>query len=289
MAMPKSLTTKDVARLCCVSDATVKRWEDAGLLKSERTNGGHRRFRVEEVTRFQREMELGVKQLNNYESVISTSSRKREQKYHSDSALFHSLIAGREEESANILINAYLNNKPLEHIFDQMIAPAMARIGELWVEGEVTVAQEHLATRTILSVLHRLRSLVPVNDSNDKIAMCCTIEGDMHEVSTYFVQMIFENQGFEVINFGANMPIYSLCEEITGHSAKIICISASIINDLERLSRDFADFNEKLCLSDVKIILGGRAFDNPHIRKRFPANFYADNFTELADFTKRNF
>ena len=48
----KCLTTKEVARLCRISDASVKRWENAGLLKSERTSGGHRRFRAEEIVIF---------------------------------------------------------------------------------------------------------------------------------------------------------------------------------------------------------------------------------------------
>ncbi len=56
----KCLTTREVARLCHVSDATVKRWQDAGLLHSERTSGGHRRFRAEEIARFRREQGLGA-------------------------------------------------------------------------------------------------------------------------------------------------------------------------------------------------------------------------------------
>ena len=61
MTKSKTFTTREVAGLCHVSDATVKRWEDAGLLHSERTNGGHRRFRAEEIARFQREQGLGRK------------------------------------------------------------------------------------------------------------------------------------------------------------------------------------------------------------------------------------
>ena len=60
MTQTKSLTTRQVANLCSVSHATVKRWEDAGLLVSERTNGGHRRFRAEEVARFQLEQNLSL-------------------------------------------------------------------------------------------------------------------------------------------------------------------------------------------------------------------------------------
>ncbi|HEX8638341.1 MAG TPA: B12-binding domain-containing protein, partial [Pyrinomonadaceae bacterium] len=148
MMIAKNLTTKEVARLCRVSDATVKRWEDAGLIKSERTSGGHRRFRAEEIARFQREQNLGLKLTHGDESVARAATRRRVNKNHSHSSLFHSLVAGAEEEAANLLVGAHLRDKPLIEIFDGLICPAMRRVGELWYKGELTIAQEHLATRT---------------------------------------------------------------------------------------------------------------------------------------------
>ena len=85
----KTLTTKEVARLCRVSDATVKRWEESGLIMSERTNGGHRRFRADEICRFQQEQGLGVKVAHGDESVLSAVTRRRDNKNHSDCSLFH--------------------------------------------------------------------------------------------------------------------------------------------------------------------------------------------------------
>ena len=36
-----------------VSESTIKRWADAGLLKCQKTVGGHRKFGLDEVSRFQ--------------------------------------------------------------------------------------------------------------------------------------------------------------------------------------------------------------------------------------------
>ena len=40
------------------------------------------------------------------------------------------------------------------------------------------------------------------------------------------------------INFGANTPLKCLTKEILQHSPKMICISATIIADVELLARD---------------------------------------------------
>ncbi len=283
MNFPKSLTTKEVARLCRVSDATVKRWEDSGLIASERTSGGHRRFRIEEVARFQMEQGLGLKRSNGDDSALAAAQRRKNQCFVSDSEFLQALIEGSEEVAANAMINEILAEKSFAEIFDNLVSPAMNRIGELWFEGKITVAREHLAVRTVMCALAKIRNLVPPSKTNGLPAICCAIEGDLHELPVHFAHMIFENCGFDVLNFGSNMPVYSLCDEITLNSPKLICISSTILSDVDRLSRDFATFSEKICRLNATVILGGRAFKDSLIRKRFPAEYFAANFTELSE------
>lgn len=282
----KCFTTKEVARLCRVSDATVKRWEASGLLQSERTSGGHRRFRAEEVARFQREQGLGLKVFNGDESVKRVAARRRINPNHSDCSLFHSLVAGCEEEAANLIIGAHLNGETLPEIFDNLICSAMRRVGELWYNGELSIAQEHIATRVACNAVFKLRNVLPVPRMNGKLAMCCAMEGDFHELPTHLAQTIFENQGWEVLNFGANTPLYSLADEIIQHTPELICISATIMNDVERLSRDYKFFAEQIGKLKIPIIFGGRAFADEQIRRRFPADLYARSFSEVVNFTQ---
>src|SRR2546428_10841525 len=46
------LSTRQVATLLGVGEATVKRWADAGEIDCFRTPGGHRKFRLRDVTAF---------------------------------------------------------------------------------------------------------------------------------------------------------------------------------------------------------------------------------------------
>jgi MerR family transcriptional regulator, light-induced transcriptional regulator len=282
----KTLTTKEVARLCRVSDATVKRWEEAGRIISERTNGGHRRFRADEICRFQQEQGLGLKISHGDESVQSAVTRRRDNKNHSDCSLFHALIAGCEEEAANLLIAEYLHGKAVTHIFDNLVAPAMRQIGELWYIGELTVAQEHLATRAVMGAMYKLRSVLPVSKERKGLIMCCGIEGDFHELSSYLIKLTFENQGWEVINFGANTPLYSICDEVFHHSPDLVCISATTITDLERTTRDYQEFRYKITKLKIPTVIGGLAFADERIRQRFPAELYCTTFSQVVEFAK---
>jgi excisionase family DNA binding protein len=282
----KCLTTKGVARLCRVSDATVKRWAEAGLLQAERTSGGHRRFRAEEVARFQRDQVLGLKQTHGDDSITSAASRRRDNKNHSDCALFHSLIVGCEEAAANILVNAYLNGKSLTKIFDDLVCPAMRRIGELWFAGEISITQEHLATRTAHNAIYKLRNALPVPKMSGALAMGCSLEGDFHELPTYLAQISIENEGLEVVNFGANTPLYSLADEVLQYLPVLVCISVTILTDIERLSRDYINFTEQISKHKTPVVMGGAVFRDERVRRRFPAGLYARSFTELAEYTR---
>ena len=280
------LTTKEVARLCRVSDATVKRWEDAGLLKSERTSGKHRRFRAEEVARFQRDQGLGQKACHGDQSVSSSVARRKNLAC-SNSTLFDLLVSGCEEETANFMIGSFLQGTELTDIFDDLLSPAMRRIGELWYQGELSVAQEHLASRAAHYAVHKLRASLPLPEMKGKTAFCAALEGDLHELPSYLAQATIENEGWEVMNFGANTPFFSLTEEVLQYSPNAVCLSATYITELERLSRDYKRFRESASRLKIPVILGGKVFEDDHIRRRFPAELYAESFGNVAHFIER--
>ncbi len=286
----KCLTTKEVARLCRVSDATVKRWQAAGLLASERTSGGHRRFRAEEVARFQRAQCLGQKKCVGDESVIGVLTgqqrQRRAPKTDSDSAFFQALMKGCEEAAANILIGEYLAGKSPAEICDELVCPAMAQIGELWAAGKINITHEHLATRVALNAIYKLRQTLLVSETAGKLAMCCAASGDLHELPTHLAQLTIENAGWETVNFGANTPLDDFAHEVVRHAPALVCISATLLPDAENFAREYKLFRARIAKLEIPVLVGGRAFRDAAARERFPAEFYARTFNELVGFVQ---
>ncbi|NNE98208.1 MAG: helix-turn-helix domain-containing protein [Pyrinomonadaceae bacterium] len=276
-----SLTTTEVARLCRVSDATVKRWATAGLIKSERTNGGHRRFRAEEIARFQNEQGLGTKQSVGDESVAKVGLRRGRGRKLSDCEFFHALLAGSENQASTILIRRLLEGETLTELLDGVVTESMHHIGELWQLGKVSVAEEHLASRTAICALHNLRASLPVPKPQNKLAICFTLEGDLHELATHCAQVTLESEGWEVWNFGANTPLFSISEEFDKHSPDLVCISSTLMNQIDRSSRDYVSFREKLENHRAKIAIGGQAFEEDDLSDRFPADYYLKTFSDV--------
>ena len=274
------LTTKDVARLLRVSEATVKRWADSGALRPDKTVGGHRRFSIHSVAKLRREQ-------SHFESAAAeTRARKsRPSKPLATSRdLLETILTGDEAGASARLIDAYLHGHSLISLCDTLITQTMHAVGDLWVQGEINVAHEHLATRVMHAAVQQLRVVIHPKGPSGHIAVCCGIEGDLHELPVHLAEIILENQGWRVINLGPNTPVFSLRELVAEKRPQLVCVSARTITDLDRSVVEFAQLNKLLSKLKARAVLGGEAFRDPNLRRRFPANLHAHTFQSLSKF-----
>ena len=277
-----SLTTKEVARLLSVSEATIKRWADDGLIQSDKTVGGHRRFGLAGIARFQRERGVAPPQRSAAQGGRKSASKERV----SISLLFRHLVAGHEDETGALLINAYLHGQSLASLFDRVVTPAMHQIGDLWYRGELTIADEHLATQTAIAALQNLRSVIHLAAVSEPRALICGVEGDLHELPIHLSQVLLENDGWDVINLGPNTPFFAVADALTKHRPRLLCISAKLMTDPDRLARDYAQVHKNARKLGGAIVLGGDGFAGSLLNQRFPSEFYAKNFEQLLRFAR---
>lgn len=79
MNSKKMLTTKQASEIAGVNKDTIRRWEDKGLIKSYRTDGGHRRYDAESLYNYilQPKVEVSEKYALIY-ARVSTRSREND-------------------------------------------------------------------------------------------------------------------------------------------------------------------------------------------------------------------
>jgi methanogenic corrinoid protein MtbC1 len=213
---------------------------------------------------------------------------KTKQAFESDENLvetfFAALIGGEPEEVSALLVKAYLEGMSLASICDHLLGGAMRKIGDLWQQGELTVAQEHLATRAALSALQTLDKVSSESEANNLLVVCCGIEDDFHELPVRCAELILKHAGWEVLNLGANTPFYALTEMVTRLHPRLACVGSTIFGNLDRAVREFAELRAAAARVGTAIVLGGAGFTDAKIRRRLPAELHADNFQELLDF-----
>lgn len=281
------LTTHQLARMWQVSEATVKRWADAGRLHPSRTLGGHRRFALSEVLRFQNEQGLDVARQARSRSLHGAGAQAKSIGVDEKGVItqfFDAIISGQEGKAAGVLLSSYMEGLPLLRMLDVSVTEAMRHVGALWYCGEVTVAGEHLATQTAIRALETLRDCMRREAADDRSAIVCAVEEEMHGLSVLCVQLLLEEKGWTVLNLGAHTPFYAMTDAIERHQPRLICVSSTANMALSRTAREYEQFHGSAEKSGVRIVLGGEGFRDEAIRQRFPAHLHAGSFSELMEF-----
>ena len=267
----------------------MKRWADSGLLPTIKTAGGHRRFRPEDVAVFRR---TGLRETGrpaarssvNAPDATAPALRGGTKFEETAEVFYEAILAGRSDEAAAILVSLHLGGAGVALLADRVLCPAMRRVGDLWHRGELSVAQEHVASRAALEALHALRASLHAREAHGRRAVCCAVEEDFHELPVHVAALTLEANGWEVINLGTSTPFYALAEAVERFAPRVVCVASTILEGLDRAAREYADVRKSATRSGARVVLGGEGFAGEDVRRRFPAELYAEEFRQLETF-----
>jgi MerR family transcriptional regulator, light-induced transcriptional regulator len=257
----------------------VKRWADDGLIHSEKTAGGHRRFSIHSIAKLRRENALS-------HTSPAPVHKRSGRTLPSPESFRDVLLKGDESEAAAALIDAYLNHQTLVSLFDNTIHGAMRDIGDQWFIGHLSIADEHRATRVALNALQKLRTVIVPGETTGCKAICCGIEGDLHELPVHMAEILLESEGWDALNLGPNTPLFALREMVTHERPKLISLSCRTLGDPDRAVLEFGQLRKVADKLGAAIQLGGEGFRDMKLRTRFPSDMYANNFADLAKFAR---
>jgi methanogenic corrinoid protein MtbC1 len=135
--------------------------------------------------------------------------------------------AGSFADAQRIVIEALAAGLPGPEILDHVITPAMYRIGDRWERGEISVADEHLATaisnRVMGTVYESLATEIPVSKERVVIA---AVEGDQHVMGLRMLADVLEGAGYEALYLGET-PLTDLLPFLSTHEPRVIALGAT--------------------------------------------------------------
>ena len=303
--MSSPYTPKQVANAIAVSESSVKRWCDKGLIPTHYTAGGHRRIELSGLVPFlkAKKVTLAKPELLGLPSNTGKGIRNIERALE---PYLEALVSGDEEQSRRILLDLYLADHPLSEIFDRVIAPVFEKIGELWACGSAEVYQERRACEVCMTILRdsgtadgwqerrgceitrrvigELRSLVPQPAADAPVAIGAAPEGDQYNLATNMVELVLRDAGWNAMSLGDNIPLASMGEAIVAQQPRMFWLSCSHLVDADSF---VAQYNE-LCEAHgnkVAFVVGGRALSEP-IRQRMKHAAFCDTLTHLEALAK---
>ncbi len=138
------------------------------------------------------------------------------------------LLAG-DEVAAEIAIREALDAElSAAEIDDAIIAPALWSVGERWERGEISIAEEHIATEISIRVLALKREARRLSVARrERIVMLATPSGEQHTVALRMVDHLLRDAGYEVVMIGADVPPESLAQAVGRHLPDVVCLSST--------------------------------------------------------------
>lgn len=169
------------------------------------------------------------------------------------------LIAGDESGAFQILESAMASGAGTEEIYLDILASAMTIVGERWHDGELSVAQEHVASAAALRVVARLGARVSHRGRTRGTILLASVSGDFHFLPTALIRDLLRSRGFAVLDLGANTPVESMVEmsQSIGDDLLAIGLSCSLPNMEDEIRSTIATLNKEI---EVPIVVGGGAF-----------------------------
>jgi excisionase family DNA binding protein len=276
------LTPHQVAKAIGVSESSLKRWCDKGLLATQRTAGGHRRVTVEAVLEFVRTTGHAIEQ----PEVIGLPAAIGKGPVVIDRAseiLRDALIAGDEAVARRTLLDLYLAKQPVTVIGDQVIAPALSHVGQCWADGEIEVYQERRCCEIMSRVLHEWRGLLPAPNAQAPIAIGGTVEADPYVLPTMLCELTLREAGWRAESYGTRLPLATLIAAVRDVRPRLCWLSVSYIEHEESFCTQFDELFAATQACGAALAVGGSALvESLRCRLRYTA--YCDQLSHLAAF-----
>ena len=139
------------------------------------------------------------------------------------------LLAGDEVAAELVIRDAIEADLSTPAIDDEIIAPALWLVGDLWERGEISVAEEHLATEISLRVLALQREAKRVAKARGRHrVMLAAPAGELHVVALQMVANLLREARFDVVMLGADVPPHALGAMARRHEPAVVCMSSTM-------------------------------------------------------------
>ncbi len=199
-----------------------------------------------------------------------------------------SLLDANETQAENILREHVISAATLPIWWESMVTPSLHRIGRLWSDGKISVAQEHMATAIARRVMDRCFPRIPEPGQKRGALAVVVPPGEQHDIGAQMVRDCLELCGYQVLYTGADTPIESVIFLMSQNQLNTLLISTTMPFNLTA-TMDLIDAVRESC-SDIQIIVGGQAYlTDPKLVDRVGADHYIPRLDQIADYLDEHY
>lgn len=172
--------------------------------------------------------------------------------------------------------------------WEGVIRPAQYTIGDMWARGEISVAQEHLATAITQRVMALYSPLILGQPRQKGPVIVAASPGELHDIGGRIMSDLLELSGWDAYYTGANTPAQSLVDLAGQQQARALCISTTLATSLPAVMALIAQVRAADLQPAPHILVGGQAYmADAAIWKRVGADWFALSARAGVEYVER--
>ena len=142
-------------------------------------------------------------------------------------------------------------------LLEELVQPLMERVGRMWHEGNLRVADEHMATAVVRSFVGSLQAGFQLSETAPH-AVATTPAGQLHEMGALLASVAAASEGWNSTFLGPNLPAEEIAGAAAQKGARAVLLSISYPGDDPRLGGELLKLG-RLLGAGTALFAGGRA------------------------------
>lgn len=168
----------------------------------------------------------------------------------------HSALAALDRPRIEALFDAAVRRDGPMQAIEELMVPALIRLGEEWDRGEIALSQIYMSSRICEDIVERaLPPMAAERKSHPRMAIA--VLSDYHTLGKRIVLSVMRASGFEVIDYG-RLDVAALVDRVLADEIEILLISVLMLPAALKVKAVRAALDARG--ARVKIAVGGAPF-----------------------------
>lgn len=257
-------TVKAAARATGLTESRLRTWERRyGIPSPERSATGRRLYDEADLAVIRRMAALvdaGVSAVDAADAARSGTDAAPVTVVASvDNPLVLAIVRAAETFDEALLVeslNAGVERLGWAGALDELVFPALKRVGLSWETGIIPPAKEHFASELVRRALASAIHTLPLAPSPAPRVVVAAPESERHDLGITALSLLLRLAGLRVVYLGADVPAPDLLEALSSVEPDAVCLSATSASGLASLVRTSRTL---VARRGVRLFVGGPA------------------------------
>ena len=170
--------------------------------------------------------------------------------------LFSSMTEGDLKETIRIY-ELFVDRSNIEQFYEKILNPIMEKVGNMWADGRLSIATEHIASNTTQSLIKIISENHKRNTLDKGKIIITTPVGEEHCLSCNMIESFLLSKGFTTFNLSPSTPANSLVEFVKSIHPTAILISITLDDNIKAGQRLATKIHEQY--KKLPVYVGGQA------------------------------